>query len=1005
MKPIKFFFFLYFISQFSPLHAQQTAVYTHKNKEFDKAIELYNNKQYLSAQIIFNKITHEVSDSEIQSDCAYYIANCAIRLNQTGAEQLVEDFVEKYPTSSKQNQAFLEVAHYYFDQSNYPQALKYFDKVDERILTNLERKKFNFQKGYAHFNAKNTKEATAYFNKVVNSKEFGNQAKYYLGYLAYETDDYKKANDYFDKVSDQDRYKEKMGYFQADMNFKLGNFQKAIDLGLEQMSKYKGLDISELSKIIGESYFNLKQYDKAIEYLVNYKGKKGKWNNTDFYQLGYAYYQQKDYENAILQFNKIIDGNDAVAQNAYYHLAECYLNTDKKNQALTAFKIASEMVFDLKIQEDAFLNYAKLSYEIGNPFKSTPEVLQSYLNKYPNSSYKQEINNLLISSYITSKNYKDALSLLEKNKAPENKLAYQMVLFYRGLELYIDGNNQEALQLFKKAVLENKDEKYTARALFWKAETEYHLEQFSDAKITFKQFQNNTASLSTPENATIHYNLGYTYFKLKEYDNAIASFTTFVAQSKTDKTKLADAYLRLGDCNFISTKYWPAMDAYNKVLDLKSANADYAAYQKAISYGFVSKNERKIEDLENFSKNYASSQYADDALYELGNTYIIENKVDKATQAFNKLIATHKTSSYLAKAILKQGLIHYNNSKEDLAIAKFKKVAADFPNSPEALEAVSTARLIYIENGRVNEYANWVKTLNFIEVSNADLDDTSYEAAEKQYVMNNTKQAISGFVQYISSFPNGIHALKAHFYLAQLYYADGLENNAIKHYEFVIEKPRNEFSEQALARLGQVYLKAKTYDKAIPILKRLETEADFPQNVIFAQSNLMKSFYEKSDFTNAVAYAEKVLSNTKIEERIKNDAQIIVARAAMKTNDEVKAKQAYQNLQKSAKGELAAEALYYDAYFKNKDGKFADSNKIVEKYAKDYSGYEFFAAKSLVVMAKNYYQLKDSFQATSILQMVMNEYKELPDVVAEAKAELEQIKLEESKRNSSVKEK
>ena len=211
-----------------------------------------------------------------------------------------------------------------------------------------------------------------------------------------------------------------MGYFQADMNFKLGNFQKAIDLGLEQMPKSRGIDKSELSKIIGESYFNLKQYDKAIPYLEDYNGKKGKWNNTDYYQLGYAYYQQKDYEKAISQFNKIIGGNDAVAQNAYYHLAECYLNTGKKNQALTAFKTASEMDFDLKIQEDAYLNYAKLSYEIGNSFKSTPEVLQAYLTKYPNSSYKQEINNLLISSYITSKNYKDALVLLEKKNLLKN---------------------------------------------------------------------------------------------------------------------------------------------------------------------------------------------------------------------------------------------------------------------------------------------------------------------------------------------------------------------------------------------------------------------------------------------------------------------------------------------------------------------------------------------------------------------------------------------------------
>jgi outer membrane protein assembly factor BamD (BamD/ComL family) len=32
---------------------------------------------------------------------------------------------------------------------------------------------------------------------------------------------------------------------------------------------------------------------------------KGKWNNTDFYQLGYAYYKQNNFESAVSQFNKL----------------------------------------------------------------------------------------------------------------------------------------------------------------------------------------------------------------------------------------------------------------------------------------------------------------------------------------------------------------------------------------------------------------------------------------------------------------------------------------------------------------------------------------------------------------------------------------------------------------------------------------------------------------------------------------------------------------------------
>jgi TolA-binding protein len=981
---------------------QQTEIYTNPLRDYNRAVELYKDKQYLSAQIIFQKVKDQNPQYEVKSDCAYYIANCAIRLNQPNADSQMENFVADYPTSSKQNQAFIEVAHYYFEIGKYPQALQWFEKVDESNLTNAEREKFNFQKGYANFSNGNKKEATNYFNKVVNSKEYGSQAKYYLGYMSYEKDDYKLANEYFEQVEGEQKYKEKMSYYQADMNFKLGNFQKAIDLGTTAMAKSDAQEKSQLNKIIGESYFNLKQYDKALPYLKEYKGVKGKWSNTDLYLYGYSYYKQGDYENAIAQFNKIIDGKDGVAQNAYYHLGESYLKTDKKQQALNAFKTASEMEFDLKIQEDAFLNYAKLSYEIGNSYQTIPGVLAAFLEKYPNNPNKQEIETLLINSFITSKNYKGALELIEKNKSFSNKQAYQKVTFYRGLELYTDGSFTEAMAMFKKSIGEPRDAKFTARATFWKAETEYVLDSFSEALITFKQFLGYPEAQQTPEYKNINYHIGYTQFKLKQYETAATSFQSFIDNSKSDKVRLNDAYLRLGDCQFVSAKYWPAMEAYNKAIEMKGVDADYASFQKALSYGFVNRNDKKIEDLNTFLKTFPKSQYRDDVLFELGNTYTNDNKTDLAIKTYDQLTSEFKNGSFAAKAILRQGLIYYNDGKPQLAIMKLKKVAADFPRTPEAMEAVTTARQIYVDTGNVSDYADWVKTLDYVEVSDADLDNTTYESAEKQYLQNNAKGAIAGFSSYVTKFPNGIHALKSNFYLAQLYFADGLETNAIPHYEFVVSKSRSEFTEQSLARLTEIYLKKKDYTKAIPALKRLENEADYPQNVTFAQSNLMKSFYEQKDYTQAVAYADKVLNNPKVDDRIKSDAQIIVARSAIKTNDEAKAKVAYAKLQTIAKGELAAEALYYDAYFKNKEGKYEPSNVAIQKLTKDYSGYKYFGAKGLVLMAKNFYKLEDSFQATYILESVIKNFVYYSDVVEEAQKELDLIKAEESKRNSSI---
>ena len=1001
MRKLSWLFLLFLCTETITVSAQKSEIYTNDSEEYNRAIYLYNNQQYQAAQILFDKILSETANNDVQAECAYYSANCAIRLDQADADVRMERFVTDYPTSSKQNQAFIEVAHYYFEQGRYPQALEWFDRVDEGTLTQSETDKFNFQKGYSFFTAKKKKEAASYFNKVVNSEEYGSQAKYYLGFMAYEGDNYKEATKYFDEVSGEEKYKEKLSYFQADMNFKLGKFEKAIELGQAAMVKSSALEKSELNKIIGESYFNLKQYDKAIPYLVLYKGKKGRWNNTDYYQLGYAYYKQNDYENAIAQFNKIIGGNDSVAQNAYYHLGESYLKTDRKQQALNAFKNASEMEFDLKIQEDAHFNYAKLSYEIGNSYEPVPDVLASFIENYPNSPNKGEMEGLLIDSYITSKNYKGALDLLEKNKSA-NRAAYQKVTFFRGLELYTDSEYKQALAMFDKSIAEPKDPRFTARATFWKGDTEYILDNFSGALSDYKDFMGSAEAKKTPEYKNINYNIAYAYFKQKEYEQAGNYFQNYIESAKDDKVRLNDSYLRLGDSRFVSAKYWPAMDAYNKAIELKSIDADYAAFQKAISYGFVSKNDKKIEDFNKFLQQYPKSRFRDDALFELANTYVAESKPDVAIKTYDQLISEFKTGSYASKAILRQGLIYYNGDKDQQALTKFKKVAAEFPRTPEAVEAVATARIIYVDSGRVDEYATWVKTLDFIEVSDSELDNDTYEAAQKQYQQGNTKQAISGFASYISKFPNGPHALNANFYLAQSYFADAQEAKSVANYEYVISKPRSEFTEQSLARLGAIYLKGDNTSKTISTLKRLEAEADFPQNVTFAQANLMKTYYEQKDYPNAVVYAEKVLANPKTDDKVKSDAQIIVARSAIQTDDELKARTAYAKLLTIATGELAAEALYYDAFFKNKDGKFEASNTAVQKLTKNYSGYKYFGAKGLIVMAKNFYALKDSFQATYILESVIKNFTAYPDVVADAQKELALIKGQESKTNSSI---
>ena len=120
--------------------AQKTAVYSSETVNFQSALSLYNTQQYQSAQVLFKSVEISADDGFLKSNAAYYNANCAVRLNQPNAELLVESFVKNYPSSTKQNSAYFEVANYYFENAKYAYARKWYQKVEKGYLSSSNTK-------------------------------------------------------------------------------------------------------------------------------------------------------------------------------------------------------------------------------------------------------------------------------------------------------------------------------------------------------------------------------------------------------------------------------------------------------------------------------------------------------------------------------------------------------------------------------------------------------------------------------------------------------------------------------------------------------------------------------------------------------------------------------------------------------------------------------------------------------------------------------------------------
>jgi tetratricopeptide (TPR) repeat protein len=992
---------IYFVANHT--FSQQTVAGATDLTVYNNGLKLYNTKAYAAAQKTFYAVYKQAySGSNLKTNAAYYDAICAVKLNQPDASEKIVSFVEENPNSTKKNNAFFKVANYYFANKKTAYALKWYKKVNIDELSNEHQKALNFKMGYAYLATKNLNLAKTHFLPLINDAIYGNDSKYYYGFIAYKLEEYGIAASTLSEIADTESYKAEISYYLLDISFKTGQFKRCIKVGLALLETIDKKLTSEVSKIIGESYFNLKKYTKAIPYLKGYKGTKPKWNNTDFYQLGYAYYKQNDFKNAINNFNKIIDEKNIVSQNAYYHLGECYLYLEKKAAALNAFKSACEMTFDKKIQEDAALNYAKLSYEKGNPFEPVVSVLQKYLKAHPASKAYKEINELLVSSYLNQEDYEGALKFLAKRKSKENSALSKEVSLYRGIQLFNKSNYNEAVPYFidgkKSEILEIKQS-----AQYWEAETAYRLENYKVALIKFTSLNIYLNPTNNTDFLFIDYTIGYSHFKLKEYPKAAEAFAIFLQKDAIPDAIKYDALIRLGDSYFATTNYKEAILTYKKVIYNNGLGADYAAYQVGMSHGFIGENKAKIKSLKKLINDTPLSNLKDDALYQLGITYSKLKEFKNAHISYDRLLKKHPKSVFLSRTLLRQGLLYFNEGKNRKSLMKYKDVAARFPNSPDALEAVTNARKVYIAEGNLEDYVSWISTLKFINSTNSELENTTFAVAERKYFDSKKREEVIASLQkYIKEFPEGMHSIKANYYLAAIFFKSKEFKQAIHYYEVIIHKDRSQYTEESLNKLAQIYLEKDAFNSVVPILNRLEEEAYISENILFAQSNLMKVHYETAAYELAVVYAKKILQKDKLAIAIANDAKIIIARSSVKKEDFITAKAYYTEIEKTANGVLKAEALYYNAYFKNQRKKYEASNEIIQQLIAKYVAYKYWAVKSYIIMGKNYYGLKDAYQATFVLENVIQNFKEFEDLAKDAQLELDTIKKKEAETNNSV---
>lgn len=912
---------------------------------------------------------------------------------------LLQGYLEQYPDTRHRNRVMSLIASAYFKDEDYKKAIAMFRKCDIDALPDAERDECVLRLATSYLKVGNLQEAAVWFAVVKDmSPKYYADAVYHLAYIDYVEQRYDKALKGFRSLQHDAVYESLVPYYIGEIYLLKEDYRQAETVASAYLKKYSPQkDTPQMERILGEALFNQDDYQKAVAPLERYRTSVGSPQRKALYELGMCYYYNGVYSEAAETLGETLSVSDDLSQNACLHMGLAYLNLKDRTRARMAFGQAASDDYDRKVKEQALYNYALCIHETSySPFAESVTVFERFLNEFPDSPYAERVNDYLIEVYMDTRSYDAALNSINKITHPGVRIleAKQKILFRLGTQSFANSDFAGAVDYFNQSLFLGQYNQTTkADAYFWRGESYYRLERFGQASDNYRQYLELATDKSGQEYSLALYDLGYTSFKQKDYAGAQTWFARFVERGGTNSCAMqADAYNRLGDCEFYNRRFEQARQYYARAVQTDSSLGDYSLYQEALVRGLQRDYNGKIQTLNQLISDYPESQYMDDALYEQGRAFVQLEENANAIARFNILVKKFPESTMARRAASEIGLLYYQDDKYPEAIRAYKKVIIDYPASEEARQAQRDLKSIYIDLNKVDEYAEFASTLS--GGANFDVnerDSLTYVAAERVYVRGETDEARNSFTRYLQTFPAGVFSLNAHYYVGLIDYNRRAYDSAVTHLEKVLEYPDNKYSEEAMLMSAEIAYTAKDFAKAVRIYKQLKEKTASQERRQLAKAGLLRSVYMLGDDEEMILAATDLLAEAKLTPELSNEAHYYRAKAYLDAGKNEAAVNDLTVLAQDTRNIYGAEAKYQLAqvYFDN--GQTEKTEEEVLNYIEVSTPHTYWLARSFVLLSDVYMKAGRRLDARQYLVSLQQNYQADDDIAGMITERLERL--------------
>ena len=941
---------------------------------------MYESHNYVGAIDQLEQMKRLPNDESMLEQADYYIALSKFERGEESSLDALVEFIDRYPASPLAVEAQLKVGNYYFYRGQWESALLSYSLVRNRSLDLDSDDDLLYRRAYSNLRLGNYREAEHQYYELEQSPRYGGATDFYKAYIEYAQGQYGAAEEHFNNIPQASELGYQSQYYLTQIEYNKKHYRQVIEKGKELLdAQQNDYFDAELNRLLGESYYHLGNDTEARIYLRRYlNNPEGEPNRTAAYTMGVLDYRDGNYQSVVNDMLHVTDGSDALAQSAYLYLGQAKRKLNDLNGANMAFQQAAMMDCDKDVKETAYYNYAVgLSKGARTPFDKSIDLFEDFLNEYPNSRYKDNVEGYLVDAYMSTTDYQRALTSINRIKKPGAKVltAKQNVLYNLGVQALSNNRSSEATDYFKQAIaVGNYDKTALNESRLWLAEAQYRAGNYKDAARYQQEYVTN-ASKGDENYGIAQYNLGYSLLNQSRYSEAKTAFQNAIASKQLSSDLAASAYQGIGQAQYYLRDFSGAQSSYDQALKLdKNTSGDYSMYQKGIMMGLSHQYADEINQMDALIKAYPNSDLAPQAMLEKGNAQALLGKNNDALDTYATLLKKYPKSVEARKGLLQTALVNKTIDKEDAAIEAYKKVISQYPTSDEAQAAAEDMKLIYADRGQLAEFGKFLNSVpNAPKIDVNEVERLTFEAAEKAAISD--RPTIEKMQQYLKDYPAGAYASKAKYYIARYHYSKGNYNEALSAIDEALQGGGDaSYAQDALAMRSDILSRQGKMEEALRSYKELAERATSDDNRTLAQLGAMRVAKQMGNWNEVRLITTTLLDRGGLTANEEKEVNLDRGLSLAQVGNTQEAEAAFRALAKDPSSEYGAQASYELSRMQYEMGNLNGAEQTINALIDAGTPHNYWLAKSFLTLADVYYKKGNVSQAREYLQSLKANY-------------------------------